>query len=138
MTTDARTADLPAPPPQHPIERELSTHVNEMHLVGELAAVADERDLPSGDRVMTFRLTVRTESALNTRRAKPDSGARSDSIDCMASGAALMKRLMSYSPGDLIEVHGSLRHRYWRGPSGLNSRYEVEARSVRSRRRAAR
>jgi single-strand DNA-binding protein len=106
-------------------------HSNEVHLVGRLAAVPTERDLPSGDLVVTFRLVVARER--NNR-----AGTRSpsvDTIDCAAWTKGAQRSLRSWEPGDVVEVHGALRRRFWRSPHGASSRSEVE---VTSARRAAR
>lgn len=114
---------------------ELTCHVNTVELVGELAAPAEVRQLPNGDEVVGCRLVVRTESISYGRGSKAVAPVRSDSIDCAASAGALRKRLLSYQAGDVLELSGALRHRYWRGAGGLNSRYEVEVNAVRRRRR---
>ncbi len=94
---------------------------NDVHLRGVLAAVPAERTLPSGDELCVFRLTV----------ARPP-GARSrvESIDCATTRTVIRKRVLKCAPGQLVEVHGSLHRRFWRGPDGLGSRYEVEVDSL--------
>jgi hypothetical protein len=39
--------------------------------------------------------------------------------------------VQKYRVGDLLEVSGAVRHRYWRGAGGLASRYEVEVEKIR-------
>jgi single-strand DNA-binding protein len=95
---------------------------NEVFLRGRLGADATQRELPSGDKLTVFRLTV--------DRPK-DARVRVDSIDCSASGARLRKILERARQGDEMEVTGALRRRFWRGPYGLASRYEVEVATVR-------
>lgn len=114
---------------------ELTCHVNTVELVGELVVAPEARQLPGGDEVVSWRLVVRTESLSLRRGSKAASPLRSDSIDCVAGLGPIRKRALSYQPGDVIEVAGALRHRYWRGVGGLNSRYEVEVTSLRRRRR---
>jgi single-strand DNA-binding protein len=96
---------------------------NEVVLRGRLAGPPVERELPSGDVITIFRLTVR----------RPD-GKRGtvDSLDCAAERARCRRSLARAAPGDVLEIRGSLRRRFWRGPAGVSSRYEVRAESVRS------
>lgn len=107
-------------------------HENEVHLLGRLSAEPVARELPSGDVVVTFRLVV--------ARGRPPrgSGARSptvDTIDCAAWSKSAQRSLRTCAAGDLVEVHGALRRRFWRGVGGPASRSEVEAVTLR---RAAR
>jgi single-strand DNA-binding protein len=107
-------------------------HRNDVHLVGRLAAPAEARELPSGDTVVTFRLVVAREP---TRRR----GARSptvDTVDCAAWLPAVQRSVTSYRAGDVLEVTGALRRRFWRGAGGPASRTEVEVVSTRRRSRA--
>lgn len=104
-------------------------HRNEVLLGGELIARGEVRTRPDGVQVTAFRLVVR--SAKGGGRASP-----AERIDCVAVRAAVRTRVSTLAPGDLIELGGTLRHRYWRGVSGLSSRYEVEADRVRLLRRA--
>jgi single-strand DNA-binding protein len=113
-------------------ERTAVDHSNEVHLVGRLAAAAVSRELPSGDLVMTFRLVVARD---RTSRAAGTRAATVDTIDCAAWTKAAQRSLRLWDPGDIVEVHGALRRRFWRSPHGPSSRSEVE---VTSARRAAR
>ena len=101
---------------------------NQIYLRGRLGADVVRRELPSGDPLSSFRLTV--------ERA-PGSRVRVDSIDCSASTAKVRRVLDRLAQGDEVEVTGALRRRFWRGPGGLGSRYEVEVSTakVMSRRR---
>jgi single-strand DNA-binding protein len=98
-------------------------------LLGRLADVALERVLPSGDTLVTFRLVVprppEKRQALTGRRAPTI-----DTVDCVAWGARERKRLLAQSGGCELEVWGALRRRFYRGPGGLGSRYEVSVEKV--------
>jgi single-strand DNA-binding protein len=111
-------------------------HRNEIVLVGRLAAEPEPRTLPSGDEIVTFRLVVDRPPA--TRR---DTGGRReptvDTLDCAVSGAVLRRRLLGWHAGDVIEIEGTLRRRFWRAGAGVLSRCEVQARQARRRARAA-
>jgi single-strand DNA-binding protein len=103
--------------PGHPGDR------NEVHLVGRLAAPVEARTLPSGSMIATFRLIVRRPP----REPRP-SGGRSptiDVIDCVAWSEPLRSVVARCKAGDMIEVRGSLRRRFWRAPATA-SRCEVE------------
>jgi single-strand DNA-binding protein len=104
---------------------------NRVYLRGRLAAEPVDRVLPSGDELCVFRLTV---------PRPPGDRVRVDSLDCSATGARVRQTLRRATPGEELEVVGSLRRRFWRGPSGLGSRYEVAVASARltERRRPAR
>jgi single-strand DNA-binding protein len=98
-------------------------HLNEVHLVGRLSAEPEARELPSGDVVVTFRLVVAREASTRS------GGGRSptvDTLDCAAWTKGAQRSLRSCHPGDLVEVRGGLRRRFWRGPQGASSRSEVE------------
>ena len=105
-----KTSDEPAPTD------------NQVFLRGRLADAPLFRDLPSGDVLAVFRVTV----------ARPPGGrARVDSIECAAIKARAHKMLTRASVGDDLEVAGSLHRRFWRTPSGVASRYAVEVETVR-------
>ena len=92
--------------------------VNEVRLRGRWTA-ATERELPSGDGLVTARLVV----------ARPGQGV--DTIDCALWPAGLRRRALKLPDGSLVEVEGSLRRRFWRTPTGAASRYEVEVAALR-------
>ncbi|MBN9620345.1 MAG: single-stranded DNA-binding protein [Actinobacteria bacterium] len=96
--------------------------VNQIYLRGRLAAPPLVRELPSGDVLAAFRLTVDRE---------PASRVRVDSIDCIAIRPRVRQRLSKATAGELLEVEGSLRRRFWRSPTGPASRYAVEVESLR-------
>jgi single-strand DNA-binding protein len=113
-------------------ERADVEHSNEVHLVGRLAAEPVSRELPSGDLVVTFRLIVTRD---RTTRAAAARSATVDTIDCAAWTKAAQRSVRAWEPGDVVDVRGALRRRFWRSPHGPSSRSEVE---VSSARRAAR
>jgi len=103
---------------------DLPLHANEVRLVGRLTGEPLLRELPSGDAVLTFRIVVRRPPAPARR-----SGTRSptvDTLDCAAWRRDVQRAVGRAAPGDLLEVHGALRRRFWRGPAGPASRSEVE------------
>lgn len=90
---------------------------NYVFLRGRLAAEATLRDLPSGDVLAVFRLTVDRPSTERTRV---------DSIECASTSARVHKALQRAVPGAELEVTGSLHRRFWRTPTGPASRYAVD------------
>ncbi|MGI8867968.1 MAG: single-stranded DNA-binding protein [Mycobacteriales bacterium] len=106
--------------------------LNETRLIGRLAAPAETRTLPSGDEVATFRLVVprRIDRAGERRRQA------SDTLDCQAWPAPLRSKVGRWQGGEVVEVRGELRRRFWRGAHGPESRCEVEVVSAALRRKA--
>jgi single-strand DNA-binding protein len=99
---------------------------NQVRLAGRLAADPVATVLPSGDTVTSFRLVV----PRTPRDRRPPNV---DTIDCAVWRAAARRRVASWVQGDQVEVEGALRRRFWRGPAGPLSRYEVEVRTARRR-----
>lgn len=109
-------------------------HLNEIRLCGRLAAMPEEKVLPSGDALVTFRLVVTRP----TSRQRGQGGGRAavDTIDCTAWSAALRKRVARWERGDLVSVEGALRRRFWHANGGARSRYDVEVGRASRQRRA--
>jgi single-strand DNA-binding protein len=97
---------------------------NEVRLRGRVGAAAEERVLPSGDVIATFRVIV----------PRPPARAVSASVDTLdvVCWAAVPRRAAGrLEAGDVVEVEGALRRRFFGVPGGRSSRYEVEAARVR-------
>jgi single-strand DNA-binding protein len=95
----------------------VSEHRNEVIVAGRLSKSALPKELPSGDEIMTWRLIV----------DRPDGTAGGfDVVECKAFSARVRRQAQAWVPGEVIEVTGALRRRYWRGPGGLRSACEVE------------
>jgi single-strand DNA-binding protein len=90
---------------------------NQVFLRGRLAAPPEIRELPSGDEICSFRLTV---------RRPPGDRVRVDSVDCSTTRARVRRTVERAAPGDQFELTGSLHRRFWRGAAGVASRYEVD------------
>lgn len=103
-------------------------HLNEVRLVGRLSAPPELREMPSGDLMMSFRLVVERSGA---RKKATPRAPTVDTIDCAAWRKDVQRTLRAATPGDLLEVGGALRRRFWRSPSGPSSRSEVEVSSLR-------
>jgi single-strand DNA-binding protein len=105
------------------------TPANQVFLRGRLATEPVEKQLPSGDLLLVFRLTVPRPA---------DERVRVDSIECVTSRPRARRTLGKAVAGMELEVVGSLRRRFWRAPTGPASRYAVDVATVRiSSRKAA-
>jgi len=122
-------AAKPAPTEEGPVAVRTATtaapsgHVNEVHLVGRLAGEPRRRDLPSGDVLVSFRVVV---SRAPARRGARTGAPTVDTLDCAAWRADVQRSVERAADGDLVELHGSLRRRFWRVGAGSASRSEVE------------
>ncbi len=108
--------------------------VNEVTLVGRLAADAEQRELPSGDLLGVCRLIVDREEV----KVLP-TGRKSASVDVvdLAAWTPRARRAMGrWRAGDEVAIEGALRRRFYRAGGATNSRVEVEVSSGRMVRRA--
>lgn len=95
---------------------------NEVCLAGRVTSAPVERELPSGDRVVTFRLVMqRNRTPMTAKTRQP-----SDWVDCAAWGARARRSAASWRVGDHVELEGSLRRRFFRDAAGSSTRLEVE------------
>lgn len=101
-------------------------HRNEVALVGRFSGLDEPRQLPSGDTVVGFRVVVERPA-----RARAPGRASVDTIDCQAVAARARRAVTRLQAGDVIDVRGSLRRRFYRTPGGAASRYGVEVTAVR-------
>ena len=124
-----------ASPATSPAAEPATAHANEVLLIGRLAADPVRRELPSGDPLVSFRLVVARPPGQRRRaRGNGASATRAptvDSLDCAAWRKDVQRSLARMGPGDVLEVHGALRRRFWRTGSGAASRSEVEVTRVR-------
>ena len=101
-----------------------------MHLVGRLAVEPVHRELPSGDLLVSFRLVVGRPPG---RKGGSERAPSVDTLDCAAWRRDVQRSLARLQPGDVVEVHGSLRRRFWRAGAAAVSRSEVEVLKIRRR-----
>ncbi|MCW2606400.1 MAG: hypothetical protein JWO60_1093, partial [Frankiales bacterium] len=97
---------------------------NEVVLVGRVAAAPTERELPSGDLLASFRVVVDRPPA--PPRGEGGRPVTIDTLDCAAWAAGVRRTARGLVPGDVVEVAGALRRRFWRAGAGAVSRTEVE------------
>ena len=103
---------------------------NSVRLVGRISQRPEERELPSGDTVCTFRVIVPRPGGHASRQTV-------DALECAAWTARARRTAATWAPDDVVEVTGALRRRFFRTGGGPASRVEVEVSSVRTVRRAA-
>jgi single-strand DNA-binding protein len=97
--------------------------VNEVRLVGRVTSLAVEKELPSGDKVVEFRVVIGRGKMRNGKKEV-------DSLDIAAWSAKARRAALAVKIDSWIEVKGSVRRRFWRAPTGLASRWQVEASEV--------
>ncbi|WP_150243418.1 single-stranded DNA-binding protein [Nocardiopsis quinghaiensis] len=99
-------------------------HRNEVLVAGRITAAPLIRELPSGDRLATWRICVVRPS--DSRYG----GRRVDSITCTSFDHGLHERVRAWRLGDVVRMTGELRRRTWRAREGVRSVCEVEARTA--------
>jgi single-strand DNA-binding protein len=105
--------------------------LNEVVLVGRMSAPAQEQMMPSGSELWKFRVIV-------GRSPSPTSRVTVDTLDCVAWDRRPARSVARWRAGDVVEVRGSLRRRFFApAGGGRASRCEVEVTSARLIRRAA-
>lgn len=102
---------------------------NEVRLRGRVSADPAVRELPSGDLVVEFTLVV-------ARPADHASGQRVDSLECTVWSRRLQRSARAWRAGDIVEVEGAMRRRFFSTGSGRASRVSVEVSAGRRVRRA--
>jgi single-strand DNA-binding protein len=103
--------------------------VNEVTLVGRMSQPAEEQLLPSGSQLWKFRVIV-------GRPPSPASRATVDALDCVVWSKRPARSVATWQAGDLVEVKGSLRRRFFSPAGGGRvSRCEIEVASGRLIRR---
>jgi single-strand DNA-binding protein len=90
--------------------------LNDLLLRGRVSQEAIEKELPSGDKVVEFRLIVSREK---------QSGV--DTLDIAAWSGKARRVALTLTADEWIEVSGSIHRRFWSAPTGLASRWQVEA-----------
>jgi single-strand DNA-binding protein len=93
--------------------------LNDCLLRGRVSAPATDRELPSGEHVVEFRLIITRDQREGV-----------DTLDIAAWSPKNRRSALSLKAGEWIEVAGSVRRRFWQGPAGLASRWQIEADSI--------
>ena len=95
---------------------------NHVLLRGRVSTPPEARELPSGSRVVSLRLSIARGRTPMTKGSRQ----QVDWVDLSAWGATQRRSVGSWREGDVVEVEGALRRRTSRGPDGLRTRLEVE------------
>ncbi|MGJ9412214.1 single-stranded DNA-binding protein [Aeromicrobium sp. CF4.19] len=98
-----------------------STVVNTVSLVGRVSADPEDRELPSGDHIVTFRLVVPRDRAARRRSRQVV-----DVIECVAWSSRLRTTAARLRADDTVEVSGALRRRFSRASGAASSWVSVE------------
>jgi len=100
-------------------EQEIDYSLNDVLLRGRVSAPATTKELPSGDKVVEFRLIITRESREGV-----------DTLDIAAWSAKSRKFALTLDSDEWIEVSGSIHRRFWQSPGGVASRWQVEAAEI--------
>ena len=92
---------------------------NDVLLRGRVSGNPNEKELPSGDRVVEFRIVI--------GRGDRDGV---DTLDIAAWSAKTRRTALSLKTEEWVEVSGAIRRRFWRNAAGLASRWQVEASAI--------
>ena len=100
------------------LEEEVDYSLNDVALRGWVTTVATERELPSGDLVVQFRIAI----------TRPEGGV--DTIDLESWSAKTRRTALSLKDGEWVEISGSIRSRFWKNGQGLESRWQVATNEI--------
>ena len=90
------------------VEVEEDYSLNDVLLRGRVSQEAVEKELPSGDKVVEFRLIV-------TRYKQPGV----DTLDIGSWSAKSRRTALSLAPDEWVEISGSIHRRFWSGPTRI-------------------
>jgi single-strand DNA-binding protein len=97
-------------------ELEIDYSLNDLLLRGRVSAPATSKELPSGDKVVEFRLII-------TRTEREGV----DTLDIAAWSAKSRKIALTLAGDEWVEISGSIHRRFWQSPTGVASRWQIEA-----------
>ena len=100
-------------------DTELDYSLNDLLLRGRVSAPAVEKELPSGDKVVEFRLIV----------SRAERGGV-DTLDVAAWSSKMRRSALTLKEGEWVEISGAIHRRFWSGPAGVASRWQVEAAEI--------
>lgn len=98
---------------------EVDYSLNDVLLRGRVSAAATSKELPSGDKVVEFRLIVTREERQGV-----------DTLDIAAWSAKSRKLALALQPDEWVEISGSIHRRFWQSPTGVASRWQVTANEI--------
>lgn len=97
---------------------------NEVFLEGRVSSLPTEKLLPSGDTVTEFRIVIDRKHPKGEKREV-------DTLDIAVWLAKVRKKAMTLQIDDWVSIDGAIRRRFWKAPTGLASRWQVEASQLR-------
>ena len=100
-------------------EEKIDLSLNDLLLRGRVSAPATVKELPSGDKVVEFRLII--------SRIDRDGV---DTLDIAAWSGKTRKTALSLKSDEWREVSGSVHRRFWQSPAGLASRWQIQASEI--------
>lgn len=100
-------------------DTELDYSLNDLLLRGRVSAPAVEKELPSGDKVVEFRLIV----------SRAERGGV-DTLDVAAWSSKMRRSALTLKEGEWVEISGAIHRRFWSGPAGVASRWQVETAEI--------
>ncbi len=106
-------------------EHERTAASNLVRLRGRVSTGPEERVLPSGTTIVSLRVSVARESSPETAMTR-GSKQSADWVDCTAWAGKVRRTVLGWRVGDVVEVEGALRRRFYRGGGPTSTRLEVE------------
>lgn len=100
-------------------EKDENDSLNEVLLRGRVSGEPHEKELPSGDRVVEFRIVI----PRITREGV-------DTLDIAAWTSKARRTGLTLKADEWVEVSGAIRRRFWQAPTGLASRWQIEASAI--------
>ena len=100
-------------------DTEIDYSLNDLLLRGRVSAPAVEKELPSGDKVVEFRLIV----------TRVERGGV-DTLDIAAWSSKMRRSALTLKEGEWVEITGAIHRRFWLAPAGVASRWQVEAAEI--------
>ena len=119
MTTSKASTKKKSSTKTDKIETENDFSLNDVLLRGRVSAQAITKEMPSGDKVVEFRLIITRELREGV-----------DTLDIGAWSAKSRKTALTLKSGQWIEISGSIHRRFWQSPTGVASRWQVEAAEI--------
>lgn len=119
MATAVKSASKKKPQKVKSEIEEVDYSLNDVLLRGRVSAVATSKELPSGDKVVEFRLIVTREERQGV-----------DTLDIAAWSAKSRKLALALQPDEWVEISGSIHRRFWQSPAGVASRWQVTASEI--------
>ena len=100
-------------------DTELDYSLNDLLLRGRVSAPAIEKELPSGDKGVEVRRIV----------SRVERGGV-ETLDVAAWSSKMRRSALTLKEGEWVEITGAIHRRFWSGPAGVASRWQVEAAEI--------